>query len=374
MKIAILTYFTFTNYGTLLQAYALWKYLEGRGHDVEFLDEPYGRSMFPYRSMRIGDFISQNPLRAAKAALLRHLNAKMTDFNIDFPRSPHFDSLNDMISGCSNYDAVVVGSDLVWHPNWCAPKYTRIAFLDFVPSGCRRVSLSPSFSAVEWDAPDKELAGQLLKKFSKIGVRENSGRAIVRELSGREDATVLVDSALLLTSQTYTELLKLHENHAKNYVFVYMLKTSINEDYRRVLKVIAGKQNIERVMTRFETPEGICHWLYRAFKIQSYVRVQEWLSRLSNSSFVFTDSFHGTVFSILFHRPFITVKRNDIMGLNERLISLLSLLGIEDRLVELGDIDSIGKILVKEINWAKIDLILQEERNRVSDFLSEVGI
>ena len=375
MKIAIITYYTFANYGTLLQAYALWKFLEERGHDVVFPDEPYGRSMFPYKPISIKDFVAKHPFSAAKAAIVRHFNAKMTEFNQIFPRSAHFDSINEMVAGCREYDAVVVGSDLVWHPKWCAPKFTRIAFLDFLSSRSLRVSISPSFSATSWDAPDKELAGQLLRKFNKIGVREKSGQVIVRDISGREDVSVLIDSALLLTGASYVQLLKLKKLHLEDYVFVYMLKTAMNGECQRILETILERKHIAHVKTRFEAPGGsICRSLCKALRIQSYVSVTEWLSRLSNSKFVFTDSFHGTVFSILFHKPFITVRRSDISGLNERLISLLSLLGIEDRFVELGDIDNVECVLHKEINWDAVDLILYKERNKVSGFLSEVGI
>ena len=371
MKIAILTYYEIANYGTLLQAYGLWKFLEQRGHQVEFLDEPYGRSMFPYTPPRIRNFISKYPFVAWRNIFRNYTEHKVTCFNKAYPRTRHFCSYEDMVTNFHDYDAVVIGSDLVWHPKWCSPQFTDIAFLGFVPKSCKRVAVSPSFSATEWDAPDKERAGMLLRKFDAIGVRELSGRAIVQNISGRTDVEVLIDSAMLLDGSNYAQLTAQSKN-LEPYIFNYLLGWSNGENERKLLEEVQRGLEIDEVKNQYESNKGL---LSKILNVPARISVQEWLQRIINSRFVLTNSFHGTVFSILFHRPFATVLINGEMScLNERAISLLNLLGLESRMIFNNETGKLAKIVREDIDWEDVDKRLQYERGKVGRFLANVGL
>ena len=374
MKIAILTYYEIANYGTLLQAYGLWKFLEARGHQVEFLDEPYGRSMFAYKKPTLRSFISWHPIRAWQGILGRYLYNKMTEFNVNYPRTRHFGSIEDLIANFKGYDAVVVGSDLVWHPKWCSPKFTEIAFLGFVPPGCKKVSVSPSFSTTEWDAPDRELAGHLLAEFDGIGVREESGKKIAAEISGRNDVKTFVDSALLLPFAQYEKFLS-PQKDKKPYIFNYVLGWSNGEEEQSFLEIVKNKFGISSVKGQFEPGSGLWGALARLAHVPRRILVGEWLRRIHDASFVLTNSFHGTVFSILMHKPFATILiKGEMSGLNERAISLLRLLGLESRMMYNDEHDRLSTAVDEEIDWADVDSRLNKERNRVSEYLGSCGL
>lgn len=374
MKIAILTYYEIANYGTLLQAYGLWKFLEARGHQVEFLDEPYGRSMFAYKKPTLRNFISRHPIRAWRGILSRYFYNKMTEFNVNYPRTRHFESLEDLVANFKGYDAVVVGSDLVWHPKWCSPKFTEIAFLGFVPKGCKKVSVSPSFSATEWNAPGRELAGRLLGAFDGIGVREESGKKIAAEISGRNDVETFVDSALLLPFEQYEKFLSPQQEKTP-YIFNYVLGWSNGEEEQAFLEIVKNKFGVSSVKGQFETGTGFWGTLSRLAHVPRRILVGEWLRRIHDASFVLTNSFHGTVFSILMHKPFATILiKGEMSGLNERAISLLKLLGLESRMMYNDESDRLRAAVDEEIDWESVDSRLDNERNRVSERLENLDL
>lgn len=374
MKVAILTYYEIANYGTLLQAYGLWKFLEARGHQVEFLDEPYGRSMFAYHKPTLRNFISRHPIRAWQGILSRYLYNKMTQFNANYPRTRHFDSLEDLVANFKGYDAVVVGSDLVWHPKWCSPKFTEIAFLGFVPKGCKKVSVSPSFSTTEWDAPDRELAGRLLAAFDGIGVREESGTKIATEISGRNDVKTFVDSALFLPFEQYEKFLSPQKDEAL-YIFNYVLGWSNGEEEQSFLEIVKVKLGMSLVKGLYEPGPGFWGALSRLAHVPRRIMVGEWLRRIHDASFVLTNSFHGTVFSILMHKPFATILINgEMSGLNERAISLLKLLGLESRMMYNDEPDRLRTAVAEKIDWVRVDNRLNKERNRVREYLEQFGL
>ncbi|MCR5752143.1 MAG: polysaccharide pyruvyl transferase family protein [Kiritimatiellae bacterium] len=369
MRIAILTYYEIANYGTLLQAYGLWKYLEKRGHDVEFLDEPYGRSMFPYVPPRIRNFVSRHPLSAWKNVFRNYSAHTVTYFNEMYPRTRYFSSYEDMVENFHGYDAVVIGSDLVWHPQWCSPKFTNIAFLGFVPEACKRVSISPSFSATTWNAPDKDRAGDLLRGFDAIGVREASGRDVVEDMSGRADAEVLIDSAMLLRGADYAQLFDKSEGSGP-YIFNYLLGWSNGSNEEKLLEVVKSALRVDLVKNQYESNRGL---FSRILRTPARITVKEWLQRISGAKFVLTNSFHGTVFSILFHRPFATMLINGKMScLNERVISLLTLLGLESRMVFNNESDKLRAVVYESVNWDLVDERLDNERRKVAQFLMKV--
>lgn len=371
MRIAILTYYEIANYGTLLQAYGLWKFLERRGHTVEFLDEPYGRSMFPYVPFRLRSLISRHPISVLQNIFRGYSAHKVTYFNRTYPRTRRFKSYEEMAKNFRDYDAVVIGSDLVWHPKWCSPSFTDIAFLNFVPSSCKRVSVSPSFSTTTWDAPDKERAGALLRRFDAIGVREYSGREIVQDISGRTDVDVLIDSALLLEGVDYVRLAKENSSSAP-YIFNYLLGWSNGDSEKKLLEIAKDSIGVNLVKNQYDRDKGICSKMLR---VPVRVSVQEWLRRIIDSKFVLTNSFHGTVFSILFHRPFATVLiKGEMSCLNERAASLLSLLGLESRMLFNDEPEKLKKVIGEEVDWRRVDERLNSERDKVAIFLHKVNL
>lgn len=234
--------------------------------------------------------------------------------------------------------------------------------------------MSPSFSATEWDAPDRELAGRLLAAFDAIGVREESGKKIATEISGRNDVKTFVDSALLLPFARYEKILGPQKDKTP-YIFNYVLGWSNGEEEQAFLEIVKNKLAVSSVKGQFEPGTDFWGTLARLAHVPRRILVGEWLRRIHDASFVLTNSFHGTVFSILMHKPFATILiKGEMSGLNERAISLLKLLGLESRMMYNDEPDRLRTAVDEKIDWASVDNRLNKERNRVSEYLEGVGL
>ena len=118
-------------------------------------------------------------------------------------------------------------------------------------------------------------------------------------------------------------------------------------------------------------------FIRKTFKIKKKLGVAEWIYRVSNAEFVVTDSFHGTVFAILYHKPFITTlisAEHKLNGMNERIISLLSFLGLEDRMFDKFDPTELRTTVHNKIDWDAVDLRIMEWRKEADDFLGKRSV
>ena len=133
MKIGILTFFRNPNYGAMLQAYALWRFLQKEGHDVQFIDYdfPNARRIPLWRC-----FVSRS-VSGMRQKLTSYVRFPITAFAETFPRTRLYVSFEDLQNNCPRYDAIVVGSDQMWNPIWCANWAVPLVFLAFAPEGCR---------------------------------------------------------------------------------------------------------------------------------------------------------------------------------------------------------------------------------------------
>lgn len=372
MKVGIITFYNVVNYGSMLQAYATWQYMKARGHEVEFIDQPFGRfpNSVPHRFLWCFKVLKWGIIRGRFRDWVRF---PMTMFACHYPQSRRYNSVVELVNAQPNYDAVIVGADLVWRPDWCAPEYTQAAFLAFAPPGCKRIAYAASFCAKEWGLVSRDEVGALLKKFDAIGIREESGRSIVRDLSGREDEQVVIDPALILNAEEYKRLAA--PALRGRYIFKYLLEWSDGDAERKCVSMCCEELGISEVREDRMMPNGIKGVLCRLLCVTAKISVSEWLRRVLDADFVVTNSFHGTCFSILFHRPFITLLIPGKMdGLNERVVSLLSKLGLESRMMFVHETEKIRQAIHAEINWGEVDQRIDRERMATDQFYRKAGL
>ena len=376
MKIGILTFFCGPNYGAMLQAYSLWHYFEDRGHEVEFIDYPFG-------GMRRGPlwscFLTRrglNDFGIIKNKLKSYVRFSITKFAKSFPKSRMTPSFEGLVDISKLYDCVVVGSDQVWNPAWCSPKSLPILMLDFVDKGTKRISYAASFGTTVWRTDQNaDLAATFLRRFDAISVREKSGVQMVHELCGRSDAKWLLDPTLLHVAPFYLGITS-QRKHTEPYICSYILdEWSDDATIGRLLKRVKMMRGINAVRTDRTNVVGLLSPLCRHFGVKTKIPVTEWLSLIANAEFVITNSFHGTIFSILFHKPFVTVLLNGTNSeMNERVISLLSLLNLEDRLVGDDEKALSEDVVLGAISWGDIDKRLAERRKETDLFFSKMGL
>ena len=334
MRIAIITQPLRYNYGGILQNYALQQVLKGMGHEVTTLEittipkslkkqivtvlkwlffacvDENGRFLHIWSNLSSEQTLSKNTLGFIK----RHIDITR---RIGLPKE-------------GSYDAFVVGSDQVWRPMYSK---LDIAYLDFAKNwkNIKRVAYAASFGSDEWEYSKQqtEKYKELVSLFDRVSVREKSGVELCQKYL-TVAATHVLDPTLLLDKELYLKILP--EKSAKqdnNRLFYYLLDET-NEK----------KHFVERIASE----KGIC-----AFTVNSQVEdvsaplservqppVEDWIRGFRDAKFVITDSFHGTVFSLIFNKPFVVIG-NSKRGMT-RFESLLMMVKQQFRLIATKEI------------------------------------
>lgn len=241
----------------------------------------------------------------------------------------------------SGYTHLIVGSDQVWHP--VINEGDDAYFLADVPDGVKRISYAPSFGVDEFDQKLEQKMAGWLARFDALSVREPQGAAIVKRLCGRE-AAVVCDPTLLLERVDYEAIeSKPRFGLPKKYIAVY---TVCGHPWAESAAIGLGKKMGLPVV---HLPGGqLARWyLPGKAKRVTALGPAEWLWFIHHAEYVVTNSFHGTVFSLVYHRPF-TVALNGRAS-DARMLSLLDSVGVNDR------VGYANRAVDGEIDWAEVD-------------------
>lgn len=365
MKTAIITLPLHTNYGGLLQAYALKATLESSGNEVTVIDlkdkmplPVWYKAPFIYASRALKKMLKPS----SKVEVFRELNYRRT-----FPaRSLHtgkfvdrfiapriVDSYRDIHIG--EYDAFVVGSDQVWRPLYFGN--IEDAFLKFTAGWpVKRVAYAASFGTdqLEYDYESLETCSKLLAGFDAVSVREDVAVGMCEEWFGYEEAVHVLDPVMLLDADIYRRLAAESAEHpSKGKIMTYLLDpTREKECVVEFISKVSGKEVADVPQDSVVPP------------------VEQWLAGFCDADYVVTDSFHGCVLSILLHKPFVAVG-NSLRGM-ARMNSLLSMFGLDGRLVQGIDPEDDGEYWLAEPDWVTVDAVLAKQRSRSLDFLAAV--
>lgn len=337
-KVAIITIESM-NFGNRLQNYALQQVIKLENNEVKTLHRNIKAKGVKADIQRA----VQNMLQT-KAAKFRQFDSYIEFSNIIIGRDNYPKDLSEQ------FDYFVVGSDQVWNPHYdfVAGKCDFLAFAN----DNQKISYAASFGVSEIPLERKKEYAKYLKTFKAISVRESKGCKIVKDLVNRE-AIVVLDPTLLLDESEWKKLeKKSHYCPKHKYVFVYALGDK-NDKFKAKIEQLRNKYEIfdVRMVLRNgrELPIGPSEFLYL----------------LRNAELVLTDSFHATVFSIIFHKRFITFNRPGL-NMNSRIESLAKLIGQKNCLNDTGDLDCEIKI-----DYVKVDEILKEERRKSIAFLKK---
>ena len=219
------------------------------------------------------------------------------------------------------YDVYCVGSDQVWNPR-C---YTNLNpyFVSFAPEGKKKISYASSFGVKELPESAKKQYSKLLQGLDSISVREDAGIEIVKDISGR-NATKVVDPTLLLTKTEWQTVAKYDKVPNRKYILLYVLKDS--EYIKQTALTLRDKTGLQIVR--------ICKGAFKQDKPSDNIidiidaAPDDFLGLIEKAEIVLTNSFHGTVFSILFERDFYTILKRNVEN-NSRQTSLLNALHID---------------------------------------------
>lgn len=368
MKIAILTLPLHTNYGGILQCYALQTVLEREEHDVKVLTKPlYSKLYYLMWALSIIKRIFKRIFFREDVALLyAPYQLKIIRKNIDrFIRTYiHIYPTRRWNKNLSKkFNAIVVGSDQVWRPAYSNPEEYCLSFLKDVE--IKRISYAASFGLDNVDEFSKEQlknCASLLKKFDSISVRESTGVDICKDNFGVE-AIQLMDPTLLLDAKDYMSLIdKNNVQEPTGNMLVYILDKT--EEKVSIVNEIVNERGL--IPFWLDSSDGIDR--SRPLEYSTKMSVEQWLCGFKKTELVFTDSFHGCVFSIIFNKNFI-VYGNEGRGMG-RFISLLRTFNLNDRLIYgLEDYKNNKNTLLSTIDYEKVNIIMNKERIISLDYL-----
>ena len=353
MKIGIITQPLYNNYGGLLQNYALQQVLKRLGHEPKTIDF-VGRSSFTRyllsicKQLLISVLKYRRPQIKPYVAIPTFRNPIMADFvnnHIDRTRIVH--SYNKKIVSEEHFDAVITGSDQVWRPIYNS--YIEDMFLKFVPDSIKKIAYAASFGVDTWEYNVKltKRCAKQAKRLDAISVREATGVELCRTHLG-VNAKHVLDPTILAGAEAYKPLLK-EKTEEQDYLFAYIL--DITPEKQAYVENMAKSKGLKTIIKSADK--------------DATLSVEDWLSMIANSSMVVTDSFHGTVFSILFHRDFYSIV-NVARG-GTRFSSLLCPLGLEHRM---GDVSQLTFTEQSPIDWKQVDCLLDEQRQDSMNFLT----
>ncbi len=393
MKVAILTYARTNNYGATLQCYALNKYIKSLGYETIILNVPLDdgsvrnikRSFYRkcvsfilgYSVAAFNKLFSKNKrhdyeirYRLNNDQIVKekeYANKNMTlfdEFRLKYlPNiSEEYFNESDFADNYPEADAYVVGSDQVWNVDICRNQYP-IFFLSFVKPGKKKISYAACMGGndkVVFKGEQKDAIRKYLADFDSIAVRNQMAVTICQNNFNFSPKQVLDPTFLI---DDYDELVSESEIDASG--CMYIDKFIINDPWMDAIRTIAKDKNLNIRMDN-------CLIEIKDVQFSPLCRIQDWLKILKTSDLIFTDSFHCSVFCILFRKQFVVAP--SYQGGEGRMLDLLDKMGIENRFFyspkELVDnIDKWSQPIDYEAVWKRIEVMRDESKKYLIEAL-----
>lgn len=379
MKIGIIThYFGSKNYGGNLQAYALVEFLSKQGYIAEQIsynrandNEKYNKEEIKTWKKLFKKVIKKFQYIARKCFFaflknrshqVQNRNGSIDKFNQSIPHSAQIYNLKKINDIKNKYDVFIVGSDQVWHPAAICSAY----LLNFDIGNGYKISYAASLGGAVLTERQKQLFSESLKTYDAISVREESSVGLIQPLTKTKVEWVL-DPTLLLSSEDWNRICTPRRVSDK-YVFCYFLGGIAR--YRKIVKQFAKAKKLKIVTLPYlgGALVGENFGDYRLFDVSP----ADFISLIKNAEYVFTDSFHATVFSHIYHKNFFVFNRAGLKSMNDRIYSLISLFNTQDRFC-----DTKAKISLKyieslpPIDYNKEFLKFEEQKEKSIKFLRE---
>lgn len=377
-KIGVCACYDQKNYGSMLQVLATVIQIEELGYDYEIIR--YSRKLTPdllIRSLsRIPEkvrFKVEQDKKRRKIASIEGLTQKIQLRNSCFKTfsedkfkklSSVYNTYFDLQRGASQYSAVLVGSDQLWRPEGYSTGFYNLMF---VPDEVPKIAYATSFGVSQIPENKKKIAKQFLRRMDHISVRELRATEMIKELIGREVSTV-VDPTLLFTGKEWNSIIQPRRIVEEKYIFCYLLGS--NPQHRLWTNELKKHTGYKIVTIPYldEFVEGdTAFGDYQIFDVGP----AEFVNLIRNAEYVCTDSFHGSVFSILNHKQFVTFNRfsdESKNSRNSRIESLLEQTDLQSRRMIKAN-QSIDEVIMAPIDYEKVENNLTKMRDKSVNYL-----
>ena len=383
MRIGILTLFHKNyNWGGVLQGYALKEYIEKSFSDTTVDLIKYHSDVNVIYSNKLKQAMQYSP-REILLKLFHKLNKKN---NADITpyienRIQLFDMFmeecttniqryddNTLSSISEEYDCLICGSDQIWNPNVARPGY----FLAMIGDECIKASYAASIAREDLTKIEKKIMIPLVENFDFISVREKTAQQFLqRYTSANTIIEEVLDPAFLLTKSEWDEMCNINDKYnIEEYALAFFFSES--KKYREIASSYCKEKKLKLVYIPFAKGVYISSDMEGAGERFFDVGPKEFVGMLKNASCIVTDSFHGTVFSIIYHKQFCVFERDrkTKVSKNSRLYDLLNKFGLSDRLI--SDCSKLNQIMDDQIDYIKVDVLLDYYRKQSKEFLQRV--
>lgn len=368
------------NYGSSLQGFATIYKINEFGYDYEIIRYNKQRSLkeicknipdllkigvleqIVYRVNKKIDFLLYKKYKKTRNIRRKAVDAFKTQY-LD-SKSHYYTGFQELQKGSLNYSAIMVGSDQVWGPFSLYSKFYNLLFVD---DSIPKFSYASSFGVSEIAPCQKKETTLFLNRFDKIGLREQRGKEIVQELTNKE-AQVVLDPTFLLTRKEWE--VNINESKCQiegPYILCYILgeRKDIRESIRNLRKESGIKiVNLPHIDNYHSIDDDLGD--INLYDVDPF----DFIKLIRDASYIVTDSFHGSVFSIIFHKKFITFYRKNPKrkgSTHSRIDSLFSIFNIKNRIYN----DNIYAEIQKEIDYNFVDTKLDDMRTSSILFFKE---
>lgn len=341
MRVGVITFHNAHNYGASLQAYALQRALKELGTEPALIH--YHPKVIDILYQPVPEKGMKGTLKKIRMSLRKRPRARLVKYKKyrrfiekNFTLLGDYTTYEELKSGGLLLDAYITGSDQVWNPVHTGgfdPAFT----LDFVKSGAKKISYAASVGRALVPDQYREDFRSSLKTFTAISVREESIRNDIEVLSG-QPVTVVLDPTLLLERKAY-DAIKVPARWKERYILVYMMeKNKKMVAFANKISKFTGFPIVQRKLP------GIFQNEYDSFYTHD---PGEFLGDIEGAEFVLTNSFHGTVFSIIYEKPFLAMLHTNT---GARTADLLKLLELESHIVyEPEEFRDLNQMKIKDI-------------------------
>lgn len=363
MRLGIFTFHGSDNYGSVLQAYALSRYLNKQGHNAEIVNYYFEYDYRQYKIFRTYRYKS-NPISLASDILsLKHNILRKNNFEIfrksylPISENKYYDTIS-LSETLDIYDAFICGSDQIWNTR-CTNGVNDAYFLKFSKNNSIKIAYAPSLGTDAFEELELKKIAAEIASFKSISLRETSSAQMIQPYIDNPIEIVL-DPTMILDVKDYNRLL-LNTNKPiqQSYIFMYILGSS--RAYKNIINygILLARQKNCKLIYIIEN-HNLLKFIYG--HNVSGCSPNDFLSFIKDAKYVITNSFHATVFSVLFKKQFVSFSRGNSTS---RIYDLLNNLGLSNRMNDIClDID-------EAINYEIVHQKIEEKKIISKKFLED---
>lgn len=357
-RVYIITRHAIANYGSILQAYATQKIFENLGYETKIIDyipeeektKNLCNTYIKNSKFWNKNFITRLLYKVVQKKNVENMNKRFSTYRSELLKltEQQYSNNDELRKKLPLADIYCTGSDQVWGKIG-SKEYDETYFLDFAPNGKKCISYAASFGKSKINDDVIKKLPTLLSKYDSLLVRENTAVNIIRKF-GFKNVKEVLDPTLVLDKDSWEKMIE-PVKESKKYIFVYQLHH--NKFFNKYARYVSKETGLGLIRVN-----PSIYFKFKPGKFRYKVNPGQFLDYIKNAEYVLTDSFHGTVFSILFNKKFVDILPNVT---STRITSLLDLLHLNDRIIY-DKLDC--EKLLKKIDYPEVNNILEKEKEK----------